>query len=291
MTPTTYGSRPRPASRYLGEFMQLVQVLANHEGSVLIRGEYGVGRTHLARTALSRSSVARKRFVFIDCGRCTELIRQGDDERLFHWINNGHPPFDLLKRLMRGNAIRITEERGGPDPEGNEWTTYYFHEVTRLSRSLQTLVLHLNVRLARTRCDDALRREQIIASTSEPLEARVRDGSFHNQLFYDLSRFQVHIPPLRDRRDDIAILAHGFLQEFRGPAGRPNLKGFTPAAIEALSNYSWPGNIRELRAVVKRAVSLAAPEAELLEFDQFLSLIQRQLQLLDIKNGLPETGS
>jgi len=97
---------------------------------------------------------------------------------------------------------------------------------------------------------------RVIAATNQDLHARVRDKSFREDLYYRLSVFELHIPPLRERGDDVALLVDFFLDHFRRQHGRPNLH-LSPAAREKLLSYNWPGNVRQLRNVIDSGVVLA----------------------------------
>src|SRR5262249_23799368 len=96
---------------------------------------------------------------------------------------------------------------------------------------------------------------RVVAATNTPLEEAVREGRFRRDLFFRLQVVEVQIPPLRDRRDDIPLLAEHFLKRFVRETGR-KIKGFTPSALRKMQEYHWPGNVRELRNVVERAVAL-----------------------------------
>ena len=96
---------------------------------------------------------------------------------------------------------------------------------------------------------------RVVAATNQPLEENVRAGTFRRDLFFRLQVVEVQVPPLRDRRGDIPLLAEHFLRRFVRETGR-KIKGFTPAALHKMEEYHWPGNVRELRNVVERAVAL-----------------------------------
>jgi Nif-specific regulatory protein len=98
---------------------------------------------------------------------------------------------------------------------------------------------------------------RVVAATNRSLEEGVRAGTFRRDLFYRLQVVQLDVPPLRDRLDDVPVLADHFLKKFVRETGR-KIKGFTPAALEKLQAYRWPGNVRELRNVVERAVALGS---------------------------------
>ena len=110
-----------------------------------------------------------------------------------------------------------------------------------------------------------------LTATNQPLEQNVRAGTFRKDLFFRLQVVQLDVPPLRDRLDDVPLLAEHFLQHFARETGR-KLKGFSPAAAAKLRGYSWPGNVRELRNAIERAVALCAgPYVE--DADIWLSML------------------
>jgi Nif-specific regulatory protein len=95
----------------------------------------------------------------------------------------------------------------------------------------------------------------VLSATNTPLEQAVHDGKFRRDLFFRLQVVEIQAPPLRDRKEDIPLLAEHFLRRFIADVGR-RVKGFTAAAFEKMQDYNWPGNVRELRNVVERAVAL-----------------------------------
>jgi Nif-specific regulatory protein len=96
---------------------------------------------------------------------------------------------------------------------------------------------------------------RVVSATNAQLEEAVRGGTFRRDLFFRLQVVEIHVPPLRDRKSDIPLLAEHFLSRFVRETGR-KIRGFTPAAMQKMADYDWPGNVRELRNVVERAVAL-----------------------------------
>ncbi len=96
---------------------------------------------------------------------------------------------------------------------------------------------------------------RVVAATNQPLEQAVRDGRFRRDLFFRLQVVELRVPPLRERKSDVPLLAEHFLRRFVRETGR-RIRGFTPAALAKMEEYDWPGNVRELRNVVERAVAL-----------------------------------
>jgi Nif-specific regulatory protein len=97
---------------------------------------------------------------------------------------------------------------------------------------------------------------RVVAATNQPLEKNLQEGTFRRDLYYRLQVVEIRVPPLRERRSDVALLAGHFLKRFARETGR-KIREFTPAALKKMLDYHWPGNVRELRNVVERAVALA----------------------------------
>jgi len=97
----------------------------------------------------------------------------------------------------------------------------------------------------------------VVAATNRDLEVEVREGRFREDLWYRINVIPIHLPPLRQRGDDVRLLARHFLERERERLGRTDLEGFTPEALEALQGYAWPGNVRELENAIARAAALA----------------------------------
>jgi DNA-binding NtrC family response regulator len=96
---------------------------------------------------------------------------------------------------------------------------------------------------------------RVVAATNQALEEAVREGRFRRDLFFRLQVVEIRVPPLRERKSDVPLLAEHFLKRFVLETGR-KIRGFTPAALKKMTDYDWPGNVRELRNVVERAVAL-----------------------------------
>ncbi|HYW77314.1 MAG TPA: sigma 54-interacting transcriptional regulator, partial [Gammaproteobacteria bacterium] len=136
--------------------------------------------------------------------------------------------------------------------------TLFLDEISNTTAAAQARLLtvlesHAVERLGETRARKVDVR--IVSATNAAIAERIADGEFRQDLFYRLNTVEIHLPPLRERADDIPLLANHFLARFAGKHGKP-LQGFDDAAGEALVNYDWPGNIRELAHVIERAVLL-----------------------------------
>jgi len=244
-------ARDPEASGLLGRGLGIQQILAQitHLASlqeetptVLVTGETGTGKSMVARAIHSQSRRARFPFIEIDC---TALPPTLIESELF-----GHE---------KGSFTDAKESKVGLI-EAADGGTVFLDEVGDLELPLQGKLLRVieqrmvrRVGSVRDRKVDAW----IIAATNKDLEAAMADGVFRKDLFYRLAVFTIHLPPLREREDDIPLLAEAFLGRFAAKYGK-RISGLGKPAIAALCEYPWPGNIRELKHVIERAV-LAAP--------------------------------
>ena len=221
-----------PAMRAV--FEQAVRA-ADSDATILILGESGVGKEVVAQLIHARSPRAGKPFVHVDCGALPGNIIESE---LF-----GHErgAFTGAETQRRG---RFEEAHGG---------TVLLDEIGELPLSLQPKFLHVLERgiVRRLGSDEDLTVDvRVIAATNRPLEEDVKRGAFREDLFFRLNVVALTVPPLRERRDDILPVAEVMLK------GRK--KRLTPAAERVLMTYDWPGNIRELRNALERAVIMSS---------------------------------
>lgn len=223
---------------------QIIPRVARMNGSVLIQGESGVGKELVAQAIHRCSARANKRFVPIDCGSLSDTLLESE---LF-----GH---------KQGAFTGSSSDRTGMI-ESAHGGTLLLDEVGNSSSYLQS-------RLLRVIEEKKIRRlgenhlipvdVRILAASNANLGQLVEAGKFREDLYYRLSGFVIEIPPLRERKEDIPLLVRHFLEENRQLyPGAP--ASFSPEALDALMDYPWPGNIRELRTVVDRAVAFAEGE-------------------------------
>lgn len=218
--------------------LSLASKVAPTDANVLIMGESGTGKELLARSIHLASPRAGAPFLAVACSSLPETLIEAE---LF-----GHE-----KGAFTGaNAARV----GRFEAAGQG--TIFLDEVGDLAPVLQ-------VKLLRVLQERTL--ERLGSNHSRPMEARVicathrnlqqlaKDGTFRLDLYYRLNTVEITLPPLRERRDDIAVLAHSFLQEFR-LRHRRSVQRISPAALCALEEYDWPGNVRELQNVIERAI-------------------------------------
>lgn len=217
---------------------ELARQVALTEASVLIRGESGTGKGVLARAIHSWSKRQDRPLAMISCPSISPQLLESE---LF-----GHMK-GAFTGAVRESIGRIAAAEGG---------TLFLDEVGDLSMTLQPKLLRFVQDREYERVGDSVTRRadvRVISATNVDLKEAVREGRFREDLYYRLNVVEIHLPPLRERKNDIIPLARRMLSHFS--RGRP-IAGFTDDAAAALTNYEWPGNLRELRNVIERAVIL-----------------------------------
>lgn len=228
--------------------VDLVKRAAPSRASVLITGESGTGKEVFARMLHAESDRRNRPFVVVNCGAIPETLLESE---LF-----GHE---------KGSFTGATHRREGLFREA-DGATLFLDEVGELPLSLQVKLLRAiqerKIRAVGSNVEVPVD-VRIVAATNRDLEAEVRAGRFRHDLYYRLNVLRIHLPPLRERREDLPLLIEHFRARFAAEQGRPLLT-FTPEAMRALLNYNYPGNVRELENAIERAVTLArGPAIEL----------------------------
>ena len=229
------------ASPAIRDVYKLVEQAAPSEASVLIWGESGTGKELMARTIHDLSPRASAPFVALNCAAIPDGLLESE---IF-----GHE---------RGAFTGAVERRHGCFELAHKGTVL-LDEIAEMAPALQVKLLRLLQERTVRRLGSA--REQpidvrIVAATNLDPKAAVADGRLREDLFYRINVMTISMPPLRQRREDVPLLTQAFLMEFNQRDQR-DVEGIEAAALEALKRYSWPGNIRELRNVIERAVILA----------------------------------
>jgi DNA-binding NtrC family response regulator len=216
----------------------LASKVAPTDANVLITGESGTGKELLARSIHLASPRASQPFVAVACSSLPETLIEAE---LF-----GHE-----KGAFTGaNALRVGRfEAAG---EG----TIFLDEVGDLAPTLQVKLLRVLQERTLERLGSnasVLMEARVICATHRDLQQLAKEGSFRLDLYYRLNTVEINLPPLRERRDDIVLLAHTFLQGF-SQRHRRDVRRISAVALCALEEYNWPGNVRELQNVIERAV-------------------------------------
>jgi two-component system response regulator HydG len=223
------------------DMFELIQTIADSYANVLVHGETGTGKELVARAIHEASNRHGKPFVTLDC---TALARELLESELF-----GHE---------KGAFTGAVERHIGRFERANTGTLF-LDEVATITLNVQAKLL----RVLQTRTFERVGGSKpisvdvrIIAATNRPLEQCVTDGTFREDLYHRLNVVQIELPPLRERTEDVPLLAMEFLRRFARQNGK-ELRGFTDAGIDVLCRYNWSGNVRELENVVLQAVVLA----------------------------------
>ncbi|GHA65771.1 sigma-54-dependent transcriptional regulator [Pontibacter akesuensis] len=226
-----------PQSEQIEEFITLV---APTNLSVIIEGESGTGKEYVARMMHHQSKRHDKPFVAIDCGALSKELA-------------GSELFGYVKGAFTG-AVKDKEGQF----EAAEGGTLFLDEIGNLPYEVQVKLLRAlqerKVRKLGSTSDQDVD-VRVLAATNEDLVQAVSKGQFREDLYHRLNEFKINVPPLRDRDGDVVLFAKHFLAQANRELEK-NISGFDEATQQAMLKYNWPGNLRELRNVVKRAVLL-----------------------------------
>jgi DNA-binding NtrC family response regulator len=226
------------------KLMEEIRRVAPYKTGVLIAGESGTGKELVARTVHELSPRREHPWVAINC---TAIPRDLMESELFGYVKGA------FTGATQNRLGRLEQAQGG---------TLFLDEIGDLDLGLQAKLL----RVVQEREYSPVGSDQVrtvdvrfIAATNRDLKELVREGKFREDLYYRLDVYNIVVPPLRERLEDVPLLAQTFLQQLAAETGK-DAKGFTPAALEALNRYSWPGNVRELRNTVERSLLTARGE-------------------------------
>jgi two-component system response regulator AtoC len=221
-----------------------IRQVAPTRATVLIEGESGTGKELVAQSLHMLSPRKGARFVAVHCAALSPQLLESE---LF-----GHE---------KGAFTGASERRVGRFEEANHGTIF-LDEIGEIDAATQVKLLRAlgEQTIQRVGSNQNIKVDvRVIAATNKNLEAMVREGKFRDDLFYRLDVVPIHLPPLRERREDIPLLINAFLQEF-SRQNQKKIAGLSADAQESLQRYDWPGNIRELRATIERAVVLCRGE-------------------------------
>jgi DNA-binding NtrC family response regulator len=226
-------------SAAMRKVLELVRRAATSDATVLITGDSGTGKEVIAHAIHRASARQHKRFVPLNCGAMPEALFEAE-----------------LFGYARGAFTGASADHAGLFEEADQGTLL-LDEIGELPLALQVKLNRALQERTIRRVGDSAERSidvRVIAATNVELRAAVAASKFREDLYYRLNVFPIRIPPLRDRRDDIALLAALFVERHRKDG---QAEGFTPEALGALLAYDWPGNVRQLENVVQRALAVS----------------------------------
>src|SRR5450755_2202796 len=219
---------------------ELIQTIAPQTSRILITGESGTGKELVARAIHENSQRSQAPFITINCGAFPESLLESE-----------------LFGYMKGSFTGANENRRGLF-QAAHGGTLFMDEIGNMSLTMQVKLYRVlqegKVRpIGSTEESDVDVR--IIAATNKDFEKEIAEGRFREDLYYRLSVIPVHLPSLRERKEDIPLLARHFLEKFRKVMEKP-IESISPEAMSRLEAYDWPGNVRELENTMERAVAL-----------------------------------
>jgi two-component system nitrogen regulation response regulator GlnG len=232
------------------EVYKAIGRVAAQDVPVLITGESGTGKELVARALYQHSRRAQAPFLAINCAAIPEQLLESE---LF-----GHEK-GAFTGADRKRIGKFEQCSGG---------TLFLDEVGDMTPLTQSKILRLlqEQRFERLGGNETIQTDvRLLAATNHNLEAAVSEGRFRQDLYYRLSVFTIHLPPLRARDDDLSLLVAHYVRRFSRELGK-DVQGIAPEAMEVLRHYPWPGNVRELQSVLKQAILQAAGTVLLAEF-------------------------
>ena len=232
------------ASSAIDKLKQTIRTVASTQSTVLVYGESGTGKELVARAVHVCSPRAAEPFVSINCGAFPETLLESE---LFGYVKGAFTGANQNKRGL----FEVAHEG-----------TIFLDEISEMSLTMQVKLL----RVLQERCvrpiggtDEIAIDVRVIAATNRDLDKSVAENTFREDLYYRLNVIPVVVPPLRERREDIPLLANHFLKKYASAAGR-NIIRVNKGSLEALCGYDWPGNVRQLENTIERAVALETGE-------------------------------
>ncbi len=231
-------------SLQMRQVFELIDTVASTDANVIITGESGTGKELVARSIHARSKRRTKSFMPVNCGALPENLFESE---LFGYEKGA------FTGAMRRKAGLLELANGG---------TFFLDEVCELTESLQVKLLRVlqDRKVFRLGGDEFVNVDvRYIAATNRDVEHAVEEGQLREDFYYRLNVVRIHIPPLRQRRNDIRLLAEHFLRKYLKSSPK-KISGFSDKVLRCLDSYDWPGNVRELENVVERALTLAKGE-------------------------------
>lgn len=233
-------------SEGMRQVFDYISKVANSNATVLIGGESGTGKELVAKALHYNSNRKNYPFISINCGAMPENLLESE---LF-----GHEKGAFTSADATKIGLMEAANKG----------TFFLDEISEAPLSIQVKLLRVLQEKEFTRVGGTKPIKvdlRIIAASNRDLTQSVKDKEFREDLYYRLKVIHIHIPPLRQRKEDISLLVHHFINKYcEEYQGEKKLKSISPEAIKVLENYDWPGNVRELENVMERAVVLEAQE-------------------------------
>ncbi|PYK68167.1 MAG: hypothetical protein DME45_08845 [Verrucomicrobia bacterium] len=228
-------------SKVMQEMEELISAMAPSDANVLITGESGVGKEVVANVIHSKSRRAGKPLVKLNCAAFPQTMIESE---LFGYVKGA------FTGAMNNFPGMIAEARGG---------TLFLDEISEMPADLQTRFLRvLQEREYRSLGSTRMQKAdfRVITATNRPIAQALAENRLRSDLYYRINTFQIEVPPLRERKEDIPPLVSTFAQRFAAQLGKPE-PTIAPEAFQKLLDYSWPGNVRELQNAMEYAVVLA----------------------------------
>jgi two-component system, NtrC family, response regulator HydG len=259
-------------SAAMKELLAMLAMVAPSEATVMITGESGTGKELIARSLHYNSPRKDHPLVVVNCAAITETLLESE---LF-----GHE---------KGAFTGADKRREGRFMQAHHGTIF-LDEIGETSATMQAKLLRVlqEKEIQRVGGEQMFKVDvRIVAATNRDLESEVAQGRFREDLFYRLNVMAIPVPPLRQRQDDIPLLAHHFLKKY-AEQNRKSAKGFAPLAMDMLLKYHWPGNVRELENTVERAVVLMTGD-HVTERQLPLNIVQKYPDQEELAIPMPPT--
>ena len=231
-------------SRPMLDVFRLVETVCRTNSTILISGESGTGKELVAKAIHTQSLRRDHPFVAVNCGALPETLLESE---LFGHMRGAFTGADSNKKGL----IEVADKG-----------TIFLDEIGEMSPTMQVKLLRVLQERKYRRVggtEEVAASIRVIAATNRDLSALVADGKFREDLFYRLNVIPIRLPALRERLDDVPLIAEHFLGKYTREMGKP-IAGFSAGTIERLKSHSWPGNVRELENVVERAVALESDD-------------------------------
>lgn len=257
-------------SKKMQEIYRIIAKVAITDSTVLITGQSGTGKELIARAIHFNSPRREKQFVPVDCAVLSENLLESE---LF-----GH---------VRGSFTGAVTTKPGLF-EVADGGTVFLDEVGNISLSIQAKLLRVLQEREFTPVGGTKAKKvdiRLIAATNKDLEKMIKEELFREDLYYRLNIVPIYLPALKERQDDIPLLAAHFLKKYAEEMGK-TIKGFTPEAVEKLMRYPWPGNVRELENVIERTVVMI--EDEMVRVEHLILPGQQEKEISE--NQIPLTS-